>query len=242
MRHLLITAINQYDRDFFGGDIDLSGCLEDARRIRQHLAREDDRVVEIVNKQAKKAVVIAAIDTLCRIAAPGDTVIWYHSGHGTYYDGPNGRHTLRVMHDGYLTDTDVAHLLSGFKAGITVVTISDTCHAEGNSRTAAVPPYPGARRRTIPPPKERVANIVKEATAKVKYAATIYHISACKLDEVAWETADGGVFTSVFSRALHAYTKPTSVTTIFKAAAANIACQSPAIKAINAGKSKPPKL
>lgn len=235
MRFLLFTGINKYSPAVFG-DIDLNGCVADTARMQSALLGGDDDVTVLHNAKATAKAVLNWIAETAKKAVAGDVVVWFHSGHGTYQDTDNGRHTIRVMYSEYLYDTTVANALSEFKRGVTVLTISDTCHAESNSRAVLKPPADNAVRKSVPFTKAAPAILL--ANAQAKQEATIYHLSACKADEVAWEIGDGGLFTTTFARVCFAYTKATTITTLFTRLRKNIVNQTPVLEAINKGRTK----
>jgi hypothetical protein len=168
----------------------------------------------------------------------GDTFIYHQSSHGTmWYNADGSVTTARVAHDGVLADHQIAPILASFVKGVTVITLSDLCHSESSQRSPFNPAeYARARsmeyRGAVPP---------KPTELNLNYAATIYRLSACQFDQVAWETAQGGVFTTLFLDVLKQTKGERSIKTIFKTVARNIRNQTPVLEIINPSR-KAPKL
>jgi hypothetical protein len=239
MRYLLTVGINKYLRSAFGGqNIDLKQCVNDATRTHTALSPFCDMVQLLDDENATRAEIIACLKYYAGQCKAGDTFIYHQSSHGTMWYNADGSVTnARVVHDGILADHQIAPILASFVKGVTVITLSDLCHSESSQRSPFSPAeYARARsmeyRGNVPP---------KPTELNLNYAATIYHLSACQFDQVAWETAQGGVFTTLFLNVLKQTKGERSIKTIFKTVARNIRNQTPAIEIINPSR-KAPKL
>jgi|GEM_PF-5683667 len=231
MNRLLLSAIDHYDSAVFGGNINLSGCQKDIDRVEPHLPSGLTRY--LVNEAATKAALIATLKTFAEECQPGDTFIWYHSGHGTMQDTGKGRMTMRVVHDGYLTDAEVAAILATFLKEVTVISFSDTCYAHSNSRNVSADLRPRSMLYRGP--------VITPTVLKVKYAATIYNVSACDINQVAWENAEGGIFTTKLITVLQK-TGTQSINAIVKLVHKTIVGQTPTLETTNASKMRVPRI
>ena len=79
----LCIGINDYP----GTQNDLSGCVNDANDWAAALAARGFAVTKLIDAQATKAAMVAAMSGLISGATKGDTVIITYSGHGTWEIG-----------------------------------------------------------------------------------------------------------------------------------------------------------
>lgn len=236
----LLVGINKYSIEAYGSDISLTGCIKDIDKAERFLPVAT-LCRRLTDKQATKQAILDNIETAALECKPGDVFHFVFSGHGCKFDTSTGRYTARVAHDAILPDVDVVRALEKFAAGVTIVLWSDCCHADGNSRTADLPPQEGARRKSIPAPRS-AAESIPDRKIKQKVKATVYHFSACQSDQSAWETENGGNFTSAVALALRANTKPATIRTIFKDVRGFLQGQTPTLVTVNAAKAPAPKL
>ncbi len=237
----LLVGINKYSIEAYGGDISLTGAINDIDKAERFLPVAT-LCRRLTDKQATKQAILDNLGTAAIECVPGDTFHFVFSGHGCKFDTTTGRYTARVAHDAILPDVDVVRALEKFAAGVTVVLWSDCCHADGNSRTADLPPQEGARRKSIPAPRTAADN-VPDGKIKQKIRATVYHVSACQSDQSAWETQNGGNFTSAVMLAFRANNrKPVSIKTLFKDVKGFLQGQTPTLVTVNASKAPVPKL
>ena len=239
-KHVFLVGIDEYDKEIFG-NIDLHGCINDITKAESFLNSDGALFTRLQNSTARKQNVLFAMSRYADELQPGDELHFYFSGHGTNFERNGKYHTARVMHDDILPDYEITPILAKFKAGVTVVLYSDSCFATGNSRTAAKPPAANAVRRSIETPKMFIENAV-EYTDVRKYAATIYYLSACESNEVAWEIGGVGNFTQTLAILLRGYKQPTAITTVFKTLKKSIAHQHPTLQTKNKSKNPTPKI
>jgi Caspase domain len=143
-------------------------------------------------------------------------VLWYHSGHGTFSDSKGKRRTGRCLYDRVLWDYEVVRLIQQLPIGTELVTVSDTCHSESNSRMM---PDSSARPRYIAVPK---AEPLKETKGRIPSGVAYLAISSCGINQVSYENHQGGIFTSALVEALKSsgYSKTWNI--VFNIAAAVI--------------------
>lgn len=156
-KNALCMGINDYP----GTDMDLRGCVNDAHDWEEMLTRRGFKVTKLLDGQATKQAMVAAIGTIIGSAAAGDTVVITYSGHGTYQpdldgDEADGLDEALCPHDirtngQALLDDEIRQLFNTRKAGVKLVFISDSCHSGTVTRAApAEPDAEGPRPRFLP--------------------------------------------------------------------------------------------
>lgn len=160
--YALLIGINQYDTTIKFGEKKvyfprLSGCEDDAERVRNYLEADtfyEPEIKVLKSTDATKQAVVKAISEHLGQATENDTVFLYFSGHGTqeetqkelfpseidsklecivcYYDE-------NTKDDFLLSDKELRWLIHNIAANKPhIVTIFDCCHSGGNTRNAAV--------------------------------------------------------------------------------------------------------
>ncbi|MGW3859351.1 caspase family protein [Micromonospora arida] len=194
----------------------LEGCCNDVRAFADFLrvrARGDEkpdiRILE--DEQATRAAVIAGLTDHLGQAGPGDTALFWFSGHGSqakvpdelWHLEPTGTIQTLVCHDSRhgdvaeLWDKELSLLLGGIAAtGCHVVVVADSCHSFGVTRDTirAVPPLEAAPMiDSLLPELRRVASL-----PPVEHVV----LAACASDESAVETWADGQAHGLFSWSL----------------------------------------
>jgi hypothetical protein len=242
--HILLTGINEYDRRKFGAGSSLRECVHDVDRVFRHFAYTSAETTLLTDELATKENVLTHLRRMAAVAAKGDRVIWHTSSHGSYYDTPQGRITMRLCHDDYLYDWEVAEAVRAFVRGVTVVISSDCCYAHSNSRDTGIPseatPSEAVPRylRALDP---SVGLAIRPVVHAMPPRATVYYLSACEVDQVAYESpGEGGWYTTALLAQLRPGA-PRLLTTIMRAVRRGLQGQSPTIEAINARLSRTPR-
>ena len=145
-QHALCIGINNYP----GTHMDLAGCVNDANDWAAELAGRGFVVSKLLDRDATKAAMVAAMHQVIAGAKRGDTVVITFSGHGTYVpdldgDEVDGLDEALCPHDvetagEALTDDELHALFSTRAAGVKLVLISDSCHSGTVSRAAVAQP------------------------------------------------------------------------------------------------------
>jgi len=211
MLYVLNTASDKYDANYYGPGNDLRGCVKDALGVKDILCYESGcEYVELFNENCTRGEVINNLRRFASIMKPGDTLLWYHSGHGSYQDTQSGRATCRCMHDQILWDYELPVEWRKFKAQVNIITISDTCFSQSNSRMAGHPLGGGyhAVRCLVLPKSVKVKPTTYPIPGRIAYCG----LSACTDAQVSYENEGGGVFTQAFKVAV----KEAGVTTWMK--------------------------
>lgn len=135
----LCIGINDYP----GTQSDLSGCVNDARDWADVLEARQFAVRMLLDAEATKTEMTAAIRELIESAQPDDTVVITYSGHGTWVpdtsdDETDGRDEGLCPHDinasGALLDDDLHILFSNRRERVRVLLLSDSCHSGSVTR------------------------------------------------------------------------------------------------------------
>ena len=144
-RKALCIGINNYP----GTDMDLAGCVNDAKDWSAELGARGFTVSQLLDAAATKAAMVAGFRDVIGRAAKGDLVVISFSGHGTFVPDDNGDES-----DGFdeglcpfdlqtggqaLLDDEIHQMFAARKAGVRLLLISDSCHS-GTVTRAAVDP------------------------------------------------------------------------------------------------------
>lgn len=177
-KRALCIGINNYP----GTANDLSGCVNDARDWSAALESRGFGVNMLVDTEATKAGMVAAIQEVVRSARSGDTVVIQYSGHGSYVpdddedEEPDGRDEVLcpcdIAQNAYLTDDELYDLFAERQNGVKIIFLSDSCHSGTASKEAParVPGGKITRSRFLSPatflPREKLAAAVRIARSR----------------------------------------------------------------------------
>lgn len=230
-RHALLIGVSDYEHEEIR---DLEGPRNDVRSLERVLRRDwrFDRIRTLVDRNATRAAILAAISDLIRDAREGDQVFLYFSGHGTSFlddDGVTGMTARLDPGTGGLYPVDLnpraddafdrllvgrrdlRPLLEQLDRGRDVFVVFDACFSENTFRN-----YGRAQRKFVPwtaatPPAFGEFTGVPDP---YPYDNLVY-LAASAEDEVAWDipkevlkekpTIDGlphGVLTDAMLRGL----------------------------------------
>ena len=183
-RSALCIGINNYP----GTHMDLQGCVNDANDWAAALAERGFKVAKLLDEQATKAAMVAAMNDLIGKAGKSDSLVITYSGHGTYQPDEDGDeadgldealcpYDLQTKGEA-LIDDEIRQIFGARKAGVRIVLISDSCHSGTVTRAAAAEKDADTRPRFMPMgnwlparllPKDRAG---KPATTMVAPAGT----------------------------------------------------------------------
>jgi hypothetical protein len=210
-KRALCIGINNYP----GTANDLSGCINDAQEWASALEAHGFAVRTLLDDQATKAGMVAAMQELIGGAASGDSAVITYSGHGTFVpdasgDEPDARDEALCPYDidkgNVLLDDEIHKLFAARAAGVKVVLISDSCHSGSVIRWAppdrnSISPLP----RYLPPaawmPKEQLPkNARGEVMTRIGSGARPVALSAggdllmagCQDQEYSYDARFGG--------------------------------------------------
>lgn len=205
-RRALCIGINDYP----GTDSDLSGCVNDARDWSAELQGRGFEVTTLLDAQATRAAMIAAIEALIAGAQKNDTLVFTYSGHGTWVvdkdgDEPDGRDEALCPWDidrkGPLLDDEIRPLFDSRGAGVRLLLISDSCHSGSVTRGDDSDLDPGGpRARFLPPEAWMKAGELPDAprasaltlVGGMRRAGGDLLLAGCRDEEYSWDTSFGG--------------------------------------------------
>ncbi|HSL43192.1 MAG TPA: caspase family protein [Anaerolineales bacterium] len=148
MKRAVCVGINNYPGIFN----DLKGCVNDAKDWSALLQGLGFEVSLMLDSQATKMNVKAALQGLVNATRAGDIGVFTYSGHGTQVvesssDEGDPYDEAVSLYDGNVVDDELRVILQGLHPQATLVVISDSCFSGSVTRVAAEPAVP----RFIPP-------------------------------------------------------------------------------------------
>ncbi len=223
--HALLVGINKYDpRSQVRA---LKGCHNDVKAIQKVLKNNyphlNPRIKILKDKQATREKLIQNFRKhLSAKAQSGDMVLFYFSGHGSYWESSpvfrhldsTGNDETLVCYDSRipgkydLADKELAVLLSEVKEGIDVVVLIDSCHSGQMTKslsnevnglrsrfTSAQEGYRDIKTYLLSADNYYTRQLAEQNTVQIPKRAHVV-LGACGRKEEAWETDDErGVFT-----------------------------------------------
>ena len=212
----LCVGINDYP----GTNMDLAGCVNDAKDWRQLLEGRGYRVDALHDREATRARILEALKTAVSQTTEHDVVVFTFSGHGSWLpdddrDEPDARDEMMCPHDvmkeQYLLDDDLHAIFCTKHPGARLYVVADSCHSGSVARYASapaepdraplkakfLPPYVFARgNRVFERAIDRAMN--KPAPTKLRYPAVLF--SGCRDTEFSYDTSFNGRPNGAFSR------------------------------------------
>ena len=144
----LLVGINDYKPIGTGG-ADLRGCVNDVKDMANTLVICGFSPINfrvITDSRATKAGILDGLKWLVRGARPGDSIVFYYSGHGSYMvdasgDEPDGKDELLCPHDwpNYISDDDLGAIFRALPPGVNLEVILDSCHSGTATKSVIVP-------------------------------------------------------------------------------------------------------
>jgi hypothetical protein len=128
--------------DYPGTGNDLPLTADDARKLDQALRRQGrlaSESVTLIDGQATRAAVRAAIQRVAAAAGPDDLFLFFYSGHGNQVRGqvsatePDGKNETIEMVDGAITDDEMNEMFQQIRAQ-TALLVLDSCFSGGFAR------------------------------------------------------------------------------------------------------------
>ena len=134
VKKAMCIGINNYP----GTENDLAGCVNDAQDWAAALQGRGFSVQIMLDSQATKANMAAALEDMIGGALEGDSLLVTYSGHGTFVpdaegDEPDARDEALCPYDidkgNVLLDDEIYALFRRRRSGVKLVLISDSCHS-----------------------------------------------------------------------------------------------------------------
>ena len=162
VKRAVCVGINDYPYE----DSDLNGCVNDAKAwaslLIEHYDFPSADVTMLLDAEATRKNMLAAIDKLLAGAKAGDVLVFTNSSHGSYIadksgDEPNKFDEIICPYDigdgAALTDDDLRERFANLPEGVRLTVISDSCHSGSITRVPLAANLPGMLR---PPDDRRV--------------------------------------------------------------------------------------
>jgi hypothetical protein len=205
-KRALCVGINDYP----GTNQDLTGCVNDANDWKAALEARGYTVSMLLDGQATRAGMVAALHKLFHGATDDDTLMFTYSGHGSWLPDDNGdeadqRDEMLCPHDvasqQFLLDDDLNEIFALKPKKARLFFISDSCHS---GSVAKFQPQIGDRQNARPkllPPLNFVKDpairekILDGATGLTKATRQNYPallLGGCKDIEVSYDASFGG--------------------------------------------------
>jgi hypothetical protein len=215
-KRALCVGINDYP----GTNMDLAGCVNDAKDWRGLLEGRGYAVTTLLDAEATRANIVEGLKALVAGARAGDSLVFTFSGHGSWLpdddsDEPDARDEMMcpydVTQDQFLLDDDLHAVFSQKPQGAQLYVIADCCHSGSVTRYAAEPADPdgaATKARFLPPyyfargdrllerAIDRAAG--KPADTKLQYSAVLF--SGCQDTEFSYDTSFNGRPNGAFTR------------------------------------------
>ena len=157
MKRAVCIGINNYP----GSLNDLYGCVNDAKDWAELLHGYGFDVNLMLDSQATRQNVKAALNDLVTSAQAGDVVVFTYSGHGTQVfdlnsDEVDSYDEALSVYDGNIVDDDLRTIINQIDSQATLIVISDSCFSgtvtrlvPENTRPRFMPPVNGPARNRV---------------------------------------------------------------------------------------------
>lgn len=219
-RRALCIGINAYPPGS-----ELFGCVADAQAWGSQLESVGFEVTTLLDAQATRVNILQGIFDLVSHSAAGDVLVVQYAGHGTYVDDLDGDEkeegNAEKLHDealcpvdfqdgNLIIDDDLGEIFDLLPEGVNLTAFFDSCHSGDGTRLlpslsatvvdgAGRAADHGRRARFLVPDEATTANFRLRRGTPVnggpRANARELLFSACKPDEVAYETGGHGDFT-----------------------------------------------
>jgi len=212
----LCVGINDYPDT----NMDLAGCVNDAKDWQALLERRGYQVDALHDRDATRARIIDALKEAIGQTTEEDAVVFTFSGHGSWLpdddrDEPDARDEMMCPHDvmkeRYLLDDDLHEIFCAKHPGARIYVVADSCHSGSVARYASAPAEPDRaplKARFLPPYVFARGNRVferaidrainKPAPTKLRYPAVLF--SGCRDTEFSYDTSFSGRPNGAFTR------------------------------------------
>jgi hypothetical protein len=212
----LHIGLNSVDPTHYGGwDGALEACEFDARDLRDIAVAQKFQPTTLLTRQATAAAVTGAIRSAAGALKAGDLFLLTYSGHGGQVPDTNGdekdlgrQDETWVLWDRQLIDDELWALWKGFKAGVRIFVLSDSCHSGTVTRLMPAFPVRGpAPRIRLMPPRDAARvyrahaalyDSLQAATPRAETTgvrASVLLISGCQDNQYSLDGPRNGLFT-----------------------------------------------
>ncbi len=222
MKKAFLVGVNDYKPAGAGGP-DLSGCVNDVKDMANTLVIcgfEPRHMRLCTDRSATRENIMRGLNALVVNARPGDSLVFYYSGHGSQVADTSGDevdqsdeilcpHDIDFGRQVFITDDDLRGVFAALPAGVNLEVILDSCHSGTATRDGRT-----IRSRYLAPPVDqsfhidyeprlvrhrllRPGNSRKDALVTQGLGHTLW--AACKDNQTSEETEFKGVVRGVFT-------------------------------------------
>jgi len=189
MKKAVCIGINNYP----GTLNDLNGCVNDAKDWSVLLQGMGFDSSLILDSQATRANVKAALQGLVDSTNAGDVAVFTYSGHGTQVADKNGDEgdpydEAIYLYDGTVIDDDLRVILNGIHPQATLVIISDSCFSGSVTRLVGEKGKP----RFIPPTVSTASKMARRSFLLPESGMPEILISGCSDSEYSYDADFNG--------------------------------------------------
>jgi hypothetical protein len=138
----LHIGLNSVDPTHYNGwSGDLRGCEFDAKDMEAIAKSSGFNTKILLTKEATSANVIAGIKDAAKKLKKDDIFFLTNSSHGgqvpdTHHEEDDAKDETWVLYDRQLVDDELFALWGGFKPGVRIIVLSDSCHSGSSTRDA----------------------------------------------------------------------------------------------------------
>lgn len=206
----ILVGVNEYDPSYIGSWNWLNCCVVDVNNVKSTMLLDKcgwpaSNISTMLNSEATKDGIKAAMRDLAARVQPGDRVIYYHSSHGGQY---SGRDTFLCTYDQDFSDTAFAEAISVFPSGVKLLIVIDACHSGGMFKSFGSSLSSAEMSQFVSGVTARLNEIRMEDHALGRKgepkigSGEIAWTTAADYDEYSWGGSDGSAFTETYCGAI----------------------------------------
>lgn len=218
--HIGLNSVNP--KHYAGWSGDLTACEADANDMTALATSQKFTSKKLLTKKATRAAVKSSIAAAAKKLKAGDIFFITYSGHGGQVPDLNGEEDDGIdetwcLYDGELVDDELFAAWAGFKSGVRILVLSDSCHSGSVTKAAllnTIKPATGEVRRYRAMPAtlalrvytqhqkfyDKILKDKKLAKAKDNVKASVQLISGCQDNQLSLDGAFNGLFTGTLKQ------------------------------------------
>ncbi|MCK5919112.1 MAG: caspase family protein [Cocleimonas sp.] len=211
----LHIGLNHIDPAYYGDESRLSGCENDANDYVKIATSTGFKVTKLLNEEATCQRVLQFIKQAAATLTDDDIFFISYSGHGSYLPDTSGDEADRqdetwCLYDRMLIDDELKSAWTGFKSGVRILIISDSCH----SGTVDRPLLEDQSQGNPPASRSLPIKALQQALKKdntfytslktkgggTRISASIVLLAGCQDNEESLDIGINGAFTATLKR------------------------------------------
>lgn len=209
----LHVGLNSVNPDHYAGwSGPLNACENDARDMKSLAEKQGYTASLLLTKDATRNSILKSINKSASDLQDGDIFLLTYSGHGGTTRDMDGEETTGndstwCLYDGQLVDDEIYVALGGFKRGVRIFVLSDSCHSGTVLRAVQQKRDTYVQYRAIPQTTARETYLknkqfydellskLYQASGKGGVKASALLISGCQDDQLSLDGRKNGAFT-----------------------------------------------